>query len=194
MVGQIVAGETDDLSFIELLNDLVKGLAADLASKRLWIIQVDNWFDHKWLRFSGNGAVASSIPVDGWDTVKAEFFQDEPTFPPFTPNRILSQRSYVRTADGYKETTFPPLPHEPQRQPTNANLHRRVRDFDRPALFVWYSSNSLANGRGSVMVYNSKSDRVECWFAGFKRDGVWALHAIKGTNKSSVEKLIAKTQ
>jgi hypothetical protein len=192
MTDQIVAGETDDPSFIELLNSLVDGLLADLSPERFWIIQIDNWFDHKWLRFSGNGAIASTIPLDRWDTVKAEFYQDMLTFPPFTPNRVLSQWSYVRTAAGYKETTFPALPHETKRQPTNANLHRRVQDFDSSASFLWYSSNTLANGRGSVMVYNSESDRVGCWFAAFKRQQEWALHATKGASNSDVERFLKK--
>jgi hypothetical protein len=188
---QIVAGKTDDPNFIEMLNSLVEGLLADVGPERFWVIQIDNWFDHKWLKFSGNGAIASTIPLEG-DTVKTDFYQDKLTFPPFTPNRVLSQWSYVRTAEGYKETAFPALPHDTKREHTNANLHRRVQDFDSSASFLWYSSNTLANGRGSVMVYNSESDRVGCWFAAFKRQQEWALHATKGASNSDVERFLKK--
>ncbi len=192
MMDQIVAGETDDPSFIEVLNSLVEGLLADLSPERFWIIQINNWFDHKWLQFSGNGAIASTIPLNRWDTVKAEFYQDKLTFPPFAPNRVLSQWSYVRTAKGYKETTFPALPHDTERQHTNANLHRRMQDFDSSASFLWYSSNTLAKGRGSVMVYNSESDRVGCWFAAFRRQQEWALYATKGASHSDVERFLKR--
>lgn len=53
MMVHIVAARTDDPSFISLLKPLVNGLLADLNPERFWIIQIDNWFDHKWLKFSG---------------------------------------------------------------------------------------------------------------------------------------------
>ena len=192
MMDQIVAGKTDDPSFIELLNSLVEGLLADFNPERFWIIQIDNWFDHKWLKFSGNGAIASEIPLEGWDTVKTGFYQDKVTFPPFTPNRVLGQWSYVRMAEGYKESTFPSLPHDTQRQHTNANLHRRVQDFDSSASFLWYSSGTVSNGRGSVMFYNTASGRIGYWFAAFKRQQEWALHATKGASNSDVERFLKK--
>ena len=65
MMDQIVAGETDDPNFIEMLNSLVGGLLADVGPERFWVIQIDNWFGHKWLNFSGNGAIASTIPLEG---------------------------------------------------------------------------------------------------------------------------------
>src|SRR5271167_1999863 len=85
MKTQIAAGETDDPGFIALLNSLVQGLISDRAPEELWIIRIDNWFDHKWLGFSGMGLVASDIPIDRYDTVKAESYQEKLTFPPFTP-------------------------------------------------------------------------------------------------------------
>jgi hypothetical protein len=193
MMVNIVAGQTDDPSFIELLNSLVGGLLADLSPERFWIIQIDNWFDHKWLRFSGSGGIVSPIPIpfDRFETVKAEFYQDKLTFPPFTPNRVLSQWSYVRTSAGYTETPFPALPHSTERKHTNENLHSCVQDFDRSALFLWYSSNTLANGRGSVMVYNSEVDRFKSWFAAFKRQREWVLYATKGASSSKVERLLS---
>jgi hypothetical protein len=51
---------------------------------------------------------------------------------------------------------------------------------------------NFVNGRGSVMVYNSESDRVGCWFAAFKRQQEWALHATKGASNSDVERFLKK--
>jgi len=53
MKTQVAVGETDDPGFIAVLNSLVQGLISNRAPEQLWIIQIDNWFDHKWLRFSG---------------------------------------------------------------------------------------------------------------------------------------------
>jgi hypothetical protein len=103
----VAAGETDDPGFVEVLNSLVQGLISQHEPEALWIIQIDNWFDHKWLRFSGMGGVASPFLigglVTGYDSVKIEFYQDKPTFPPFTPNRVLGQWSYIRIGDDYRE-------------------------------------------------------------------------------------------
>ena len=60
---QIAAGETDDLQFITLLNSLVRGLITEETPQERWIIQIDNWFDHKWLRFSGIGTVDFKFPA-----------------------------------------------------------------------------------------------------------------------------------
>jgi hypothetical protein len=53
----VPVGETDDPYFIVPLNSLVNGLVKSEAPEGIWIIQIDNWFDQKWLRFSGIGTV-----------------------------------------------------------------------------------------------------------------------------------------
>ena len=139
--------------------------------QELWIIQIDNWFDHKWLRFSGIGSVHFKFPayMNRIDAALDEFYQDKVTFPPFTPNRIVSQWSFLRVDAHYVEAPLTTVPHRSEKQPSEANLHRRVQDSSRSACFVWYSGNTLANGRGSIMVYNLLADQLECWFAAFNR-------------------------
>lgn len=102
MPAQIVVGETDDPYFIQLANRVVSGLLVRNKPEKTWIIQIDNWFDHKWLKYSGYGLVASNIPMDRYDTVKAGSFQEKVTFPPFTPNRVLGQWSYQKTGSDYR--------------------------------------------------------------------------------------------
>jgi len=188
---QIAPGETDDPSFIDLLNSLVSGLLADHAIEKLWIIQIDNWFDHKWLRFSGMGAIASEIPVDRYDTVKAESYQEKVTFPPFTPNRVMSQWSYLRAGADYIEAPLPALPHATERRHSEMNLRRRIQDFSRSACFIWYSANTVANGRGSIMVYRIEAEELGCWFAAFNRQPEWVLQATKGASRNDVQKLLS---
>ena len=190
MKPQVAVGETDDPGFIALLNSLVQGLISNRAPEELWIIQIDNWFDHKWLGFSGMGAVASNIPIDRYDTVKAESYQEKLTFPPFTPNRVVEQFSYVRVGNEYAESPLPVLPHGTARKRSETNLRRRVEDFSRSACFVWYSANTLANGRGSVMVYNVASDRPDRWFAAFSREQGWKVRATKGLSQDDLQQLL----
>lgn len=152
MPAQIVVGETDDPYFIQLANRVVSGLLVRNKPEKTWIIQIDNWFDHKWLKYSGYGLVASNIPMDRYDTVKAGSFQEKVTFPPFTPNRVLGQWSYQKTGSDYKEFASPRVPHGNKHRFSDMNLRNRVADFSSSALFVWYSSNTVATGRGSVMI------------------------------------------
>jgi hypothetical protein len=190
----VAAGETDDPAFVEVLNSLVQRLILRHEPKALWIIQIDNWFDHKWLRFSGMGGVASPFLIGGlitkYDSVKVEFYQDKLTFPPFTPNRVLGQWSYVRIGDDYREEPSPALPHSSKRQHSPMNLQRRIQDLSCSACFVWYSANTVANGRGSVMVYNVGASGLECWFAAFNRQEGWKVQQTKGVSRDDVEHLV----
>lgn len=111
MAIHIGVNDKDDPAFIDSLNALVLSYANSRLPEQVWIILIDNWFDHKWLRFSGNGAAAwqrevggmtlNRFGLDRWDTVKAEFHRNKLTFPPFNPSRVIAQCSYVRQADDY---------------------------------------------------------------------------------------------
>jgi hypothetical protein len=189
---KVPVGETDDPYFIALLNSLASGLAKNERADGIWIIQIDNWFDHKWLRFSGIGSVHFRFPafMNRNDAALDEFFQDRVTFPPFAPNRVVAQWSFARVGDKYVEVPSR-VPHGSEKQRSKANLQRRVHDFSRSACFVWYSGNTVANGRGSIMVYNVAADRVQCWFAAFKRQHLdWKLHATNGVSREDVEGLL----
>lgn len=182
----IPSGLTDDNDFMSIFNRLLNGLVGRMSPEELWIIQIDNWFDQKWLRFSGMGATASNFPMDRFSSimdrfasVKIEFRQERLTFPPFTPNRILGQWSFIRSGADYIESSAPRLPHKTERQHTYDNLHRRIEDFVESALFVWFSGNSLKNGRASLMVYNIAPPKPVCWFAAFARNGSWKLERTK---------------
>ena len=183
----------DDPPFIALLNSLVRGLLSRTTPHELWIVQIDNWFDHKWLRFSGIGSVHFKFPayMNRIDAALEEFYQDKVTFPPFTPNRIVSQSSFLRVEAHYVEAPLTAVPHRSEKHPSEANLHRRAQDASRSACFVWYSGNTLANGRGSIMVYNLLADQVECWFAAFNRQDGWKLSAAKGVSRQDVEALMS---
>jgi hypothetical protein len=189
MTPELPVGELDDPGFIELVNTLVRALLAERGPAMLWIINIDNWFDHKWLKFSGYGLVATGTPVDRFDTAKDVSYEDQLTFPPFTPNRVMSQWSYVRVGDGYAEALLPALPHRTKKRHSQTNLRRRIQDAYPAATFVWYSGNTVANGRGSVMIYSQASDQHECWFAGFERRPTWELFVTKGISRGEVEQL-----
>jgi len=197
MAVAIPSGLTDDNEFTDVLNSLLKGLLSQQAPEQLWVIQIDNWFDHKWLRYSGSGSVPSKFPanwsssfMDRFASVKEQFWQNNLTFPPFAPDRVLGQWSFLLSDQGYVEVPLPKLPHSKTRRRSHSNLQRRAENFADSASFVWYSGNTLKNGRGSVMVYIIRDRRPVCWFAAFRRETNWALERTKGVNMEYVSRLL----
>jgi len=195
---------TDDNEFTHVLNAMLKTLVDREAPGTVWVIRIDNWFDHKWLRFSGYSTTALSRrkgPVDPWDvlaerfrdTVKVGVSQDNLTFPPFTPERITGQWSFQRSGSGYVEAALPKMPHDTNRRPSYSNLQRRVKDHGGSALFVWFSGNTLKNGRGSVMVYATGARLPVCWFASLSRNGQWMIQKTKGIEREAAMRTIFKT-
>lgn len=180
---QIPSGLSDDNDFIRLVNKVVAGVIRRRKPTEVWIIHIDNWFDHKWLRFPGYAATASPVPL----------WQSKLTFPPFTPNRVLGQCSYERSGDEYVESPLPKLPHRDGRWISRSNPYRRVEDFGEAALFVWYSGNSLKNGRGSMMVYWAGSEDPICWFASFSGGPQWTVERTKSISREEVLSLLAES-
>lgn len=197
MAVSITSGLTDDNDFIDLLNSLLNGLLVQQAPEQLWVVQIDNWFDHKWLRYSGSGSVPSKFPaswsssfMDRFASVKEQFWQDKITFPPFAPDRVVGQWSFLHSDEGYVEVPLVKLPHGESRRRSHSNLHKRAEDFVSSASFVWYSGNTLKNGRGSVMVYNIGPSQPVCWFAAFARKSKWTLEQTKDVDREQVSRLL----
>src|SRR5262245_44354754 len=130
----------DDSAFVHLVAVTFNRILRQTKPREAWIIKVDNWFDKKWLNFSGIGTV--HFPHWGRFAPEAaldEFSQHHTTFPPFTPNRVLRQSYFTRTPDGDYLRGIAKRPvHQRLRQPSAANLHRRVSDFTESAVFAWY--------------------------------------------------------
>jgi len=188
----IQPGLTDDNDFIELLNLLLRNLVARQTPERLWVIQIDNWFDHKWMGFSGKGVVDFNFHglAGRFDAALDEFRQDHLTFPPFTPNRVLSQWSFELNGNDLIEAPLINLPHATKRRTSNANLQRRVESFSSATLFVWFSGNTIKNDRASVMVYDLRFPQPDRWFASFLKRPVWRLQMTKGMDLKDVSSLL----
>lgn len=174
------AGKTDDPGFIQLLNSILGELVAEHAPEEFWVIQIDNWFDHKWLRFT-------------WGSLESESLKEGAKFPSFTPNRVTAQFSFVRVGSSYVESALPVLPHRTQQKRGEVKLQRRIRDFTRSGCFLWYSGNTVTNGKGSVMVYVVAADQVDCWFGAFNRQQEeWKLQATKGVGRDMLNGWLKK--
>ena len=131
--------------------------------------------------------------MDRFETVKVESYQEKVTLPPFTPNRVLGQWSYQRVGRDYTEFASPRLAHRTERRHSEMNLRNRVQDFGGSAIFTWYSSNTVASGKGSLMIYEVLQDTVDCWFVSFHRTTEWNLAATKGISKSALQAFLTTT-
>ncbi len=157
--------QSDDPSFVQLIAKILDSVVSQYSPEILTVIQIDNWFDHKWLNFSGK--VLGALGV----------WKSELTLPPFHPNRVISQATSRLTDGQYQQFEAPPL-HVLQQ--SDENLNRKVRCQTKSGVFAWWSGNTLANGRGSLMVYAEIEDQPSTWFLGFQRNGKWKISKKNG--------------
>jgi hypothetical protein len=188
MSGTIRTDPTDDPAFIELVERIAVRTFKQGDYDEVFIMQIKNWFDHKWLKFSGIGRVPfDSFRDDHPQVALDEFWQEKITFPPFTPNRVLRQQWHP--AKELKRGA--PVHDTKRRQHSSWNLQKRVTRYANSALFVWFSSETKRNERGSLMLYQVRDGLVSAWYASFRKAAGWVLHQTKGTTRGAVEELMA---
>ncbi len=173
----------DDRVFFSMAGRLIDAIDGEHDPDYLVVVRVRNWFDHKWLRFSGKGRVPfQGLWLDHPGVSLDAFVQDRLTFPPFTPRRIVRETHFTR--DGAKDLDSV---HRLRLASSAWNLHRRVADFSRSLVAVWLSTASEQTGRASVMTYLSQDETVAAWYASFARNaGEWKLQRVKGTPRERI--------
>jgi hypothetical protein len=180
--------DTDHPEFVTMVESILNHLDAAYSPDEVFSILIRGWFDHKWLNFSGKGLVSYESPLPNHPQVALDkFFQDQTTFPPFTPNRILSQTRWAYDDDPSSKST---LPHKRRCARSASNLHRRIKDHSKSAVYVWYSSETDQNQRGSMMVYRVKDETINTWYASFLYNDAWKLDQTKGIERSLLQKII----
>jgi hypothetical protein len=182
---------TDDSQFVELVKHVIARLGTENCPEKVFIVKIDNWFDHKWLNFSGIGRAGFFWGPNAPDTVLHEFSQDKATFPPFNPKRVIGEWYFLRGADGsYVLSLDSPLVHQRALESSSHNLHKRVTDFAESAIFVWWSSNTKRNQLGSLMVYEVNGASVNTWYLTLSKDDNWRISQTKGIAREQAASLI----
>ena len=89
---EIPSHEGDDPQFVDLVRWIISAELELKPVQEIIVIRIDNWFDHKWLDFSGIGRVAFGTYYDfpTPDRALDEFRQRKKTFPPFSPKRVIA--------------------------------------------------------------------------------------------------------
>ena len=146
------------------------------------IVRIKNWFDHKWLNYSGKEireyetGKGAMIPF-----VLKPFWNKEITIPPFTPNRVLNEVFYK--LKGEENPKFEELTHVWQR--STDNKKRLISERTENGLCIWISSNSLANGQGSLMVYQIKDSDILTWYVNIENKNGWKITKAKGIDNNN---------
>jgi hypothetical protein len=194
MTMEILVKQNDDPEFVESVKHVIAGCINDGFPNKILVIKIDNWFDHKWLGFSGRGRVGFGFYGDylvDMDTALDEFRQDQITLPPFSPRRVIEEYYFQRDDSGAYSARNPrPYLHERKLAPSAQNLHKRIVDRIDSAILVWFSSNTKQNLRGSIMIYEVKGTDVHPWYAELAKKNVWRVLQTKGITPDQVQSLI----
>jgi hypothetical protein len=167
---ELVPGDNDDVAFLSLVQRIMNGVIAALQVYEVYLVHIDNWFDHKWL---------------GWRSRRGRR-----CVPMFTPNRVLSQKHFMfdRKESAWKTRNDRRKLH--LLQPGRPYIAQPIDQFSKSAAFVWYSGNTTKNTLGSLMVYASGPEG-SAWYASFRKDKHWAIadgYAITPNQLISFEK------
>src|SRR5689334_1103039 len=150
---RIVPKGSDDPEFISKVERVALGAISAYQPDDLFLTQVKGWFDHKWLKFSGK--VLGAVGV----------WKNDVTVPPFNPNRILEERRFVRTSEEWREVATSIHVH----QGSSENLKRTLRQFSASGFFMWFTGETLKNGKGSIMGYSTHGQDGDAWFVAFEK-------------------------
>ena len=177
---KIKTGDAND--FIISLNKIIIGLVDKFQIKEICLIRIKNWFDYKWLNYSGKSVVEFRGGAGLFDSSLNNEWREKITVPPFNPNRVLSEL-FFRT-EQTDNKMFEKTLHTTK--DSNDNIHNRISKYTNNGLFVWYSSDTELNQKGSLMIYRVQNDNVETFYVSFENKNCWK---VKQTKNISVREL-----
>ena len=96
-------------------------------------VEIKNWFDHKWLNFSGKSVIHfESGGLFERDASLQEEWRTKTTIPPFNHNRVLWEKFVRKKETGNKR--FEKIMHT--KRSSNDNIHNRIKDQNSRCQFI----------------------------------------------------------
>ena len=142
----------DDPSFVERNAAFVDRLFERIHPYRLWVIKIDNWFDHKWLKFCGTF----------W--TKRIYRQG---LPPFSRSRVISSICYSSTGEKLgSEHVRLEVPKEGKRT----------------TFFWYSGHTLLNRRGSAMCYTFDGDEELESWYVSFVANPEWRINRIKGIN------------
>jgi hypothetical protein len=169
----------DAPDFLKCISPLVNEALSLSLSPELWVVQVDGWFDRKWLGFEGKILGALGVHSRSLRTV----------VPAFSPGRLHSQLFLRWDAEqGRYVRHRRPFWLHPW-QPSEWNLRRTLPKLAPEASFIWYSSSAGQDERASLMAFLRLDGSWWRWYLAFARQVPWRLTALEGIGRAEVNHL-----
>ena len=170
--------EQDDPLYRDLVEHLLNEMVRHHQPDELYIVLIDNWFDYKWLKFSGT--VMHEIAV--WKSTV--------TLPPFHPSRVISQLHFCQSER--EPLLYEAVPSKPLHilQPSVENLDRALGEVTSSGILLWYSGTTQMTDRASVMVYTIEGQQEEAWYASFRKGKRWKLEKTKDIPRTELLQLL----
>jgi hypothetical protein len=181
---KIRAKEGDAPEFIEMVNTIMGLLVFQYGIKEVVFVKIKNWFDHKWLNYSGKSVVPfESAGALERDAALQDEWREQVTIPPFHPNRVIYSKFFQK-----QPTDNVAIKRKLHRfRASNDNLHNRVEDYTKDGLLIWFSSHSAINQRGSLMIYRVQNQQVHTWYASMELTDGWKVTRTKGIALSELK-------
>jgi len=134
---------TDDPEFINIVKKIIIGNIIVSSQKKIFIVKVDNWFNHKWLGYAG-----------GYHHLGLNHTPPEDVaLPPFSENRMESKNYYEFNENSEDHMKLEPPKDIPPYDIQIPEASRRIRKNFPGVGFFWYSGNTATNNKGSLMGY-----------------------------------------
>jgi hypothetical protein len=178
---KIKIDDGDAHEFIENMDKIIMGLVEKFQIDEILLIKIKNWFDHKWLNYSGKSVVQFH---GGYliETALQDEWREKITIPPFNPNRVLSETFYRIRQTNNK--IFENSLHKTKS--SNDNIHNRITNYSKNGLFVWYSSDTELNKTSSLMIYRVQNGFVETFYVSFENINGWKIKQAKNITPSEL--------
>lgn len=162
----LIKKENDHPDFILNCEKIIKNKINLWKPVDIFVTRINNWFDEKWMGYSGNSFPGVSI------------WKGNITVPPFNPNRVELSDFYQKTNGRYIKKEHAKALHIYQN--SIDNLKRFITDFTTNGLFVWYSGNSKANEIGTLMCYLVREAECQPFFITLSQKKGWNVSETNG--------------
>jgi len=183
---KIESGDAND--FIISLNKIVGKFIDEKDINEICLIRIKNWFDHKWLNYSGKSVIEYRGGGGLIDSSLNNEWREKITVPPFNPNRVLSELFFrIEPTDN---KMFEKNLHT--KKDSNDNIHNRISAYTKSGMFVWYSSNTEINQKGSLMIYIVQADNIKTFYVSFVNNNGWKINQAKNISAAELENILSE--
>jgi hypothetical protein len=177
----LIANQEDDPDYVALVTRIINRTIISSSLDEVFFVQINSWFDYKWLRFSAKISGAFG------------FYQYEMTVPPFYPNRVIYEMHATFSRES-EELILDKTQRLHILQSSEENLKRKITNISKSAIFCWYSSNTKATGKAALMVYSSNSDDQHGWYVSFAKTSSWVVNQMNGISKQEMALLMREAE